>query len=319
MQFSASVSRPSLACKSLWPIIMTRHLTILLTILLFACSTNRPLTDKVRKQPKLLVPAPGVLWLKDNIYIDETEVTNLHYLEYCYWTFKSKPEKFKYLLLDTLKWSTDNYGSFKLSNYYLRHPSYRDYPVVGISYQQAVDYCKWRTDMVNCMLYNKQIGKKKWSFDSTINYPKKVLYRLPTFNEWTYAAHAGLDTILYPLGYVNLTTKRGQPINFTQEYYNLFLRPRLPFLRTKDNFTTRPCPTHEVKNGGFPNKYGLYNLIGNVSEMISDSLVVGLNFKTTLEGKPLYSENYKIESALKYKQQEIWIGFRCVCEILATE
>jgi formylglycine-generating enzyme required for sulfatase activity len=116
-----------------------------------------------------------------------------------------------------------------------------------------------------------------------------------------------------------LTTKKGQPINFTQEYYNLFLRPDLPFLRENNYYTARPCPTHHVKTGSFPNKFGLYNLIGNVSEMISDSLVVGLNFKTTLEGKPLYSEDYKIESTLKYKQQEIWIGFRCVCEILVTE
>ena len=34
-------------------------------------------------------------------------------------------------------------------NYYLRHPAYRDYPVVGVSWRQANDFCKWRTDSVN--------------------------------------------------------------------------------------------------------------------------------------------------------------------------
>ena len=33
--------------------------------------------------------------------------------------------------------------------YYLRHPAYRDYPVVGVSWLQANDFCKWRTDRVN--------------------------------------------------------------------------------------------------------------------------------------------------------------------------
>ena len=309
----------SCSCESLWPIIMTRFITTLFLILAFGCSTNRPLDDNVRKQPKQIVAAPGVLWLKDNIYIDETEVTNLHYLEFYFWTLRNRPERIKNLILDSLSWSTDNYGSPELVNYYHKHPVYRDYPVVGISYQQAVDYCQWRTDMVNCMLYNTKKGNKNWKFDSTFNYPKEVNYRLPSFEEWTYAAHAGLDTSLYPLGYVNLTLKHGKPINYTQEYYNLFQRPETPFLIARNSKSTRPCPTNHVKFGSFPNKYGLYNLIGNVSEIVSDRLVVGLNFKTTLDGKPIYDQEYKLEHVLRYERPEVWIGFRCVCEILVKE
>jgi formylglycine-generating enzyme required for sulfatase activity len=298
---------------------MTRFIQALLFILVLGCSSNKTLTDSVRKQPKTVVPAPGVLWLKDNLYIDETEVTNFHYLEYYFWTLRNRPQKINGLLLDTARWVNDNYGTIELLKYYHRHPVYRDYPVVGISYEQAVDYCEWRTNMVNCLLYNRQKGEKKFSFDSTFDYPKQVLYRLPTLEEWTFAAHAGLDTTLYPLGYVNLTSKQGKPINFTQEYYNLFQRPQIPFFIARKSKSTRPCPTNHVKFGGVPNKYGLYNLIGNVSELVLDSLVVGLNFKTTLDGKPIYEKEYKLDEALNYKRPEVWIGFRCVCEILVKE
>ena len=34
-------------------------------------------------------------------------------------------------------------------DYYLRHPSYRDYPVVGVNWLQATNFCAWRTDRVN--------------------------------------------------------------------------------------------------------------------------------------------------------------------------
>ena len=36
--------------------------------------------------------------------------------------------------------------------YYFRHPAYNDYPIVGINWLQANDYCAWRTDRVNEMI-----------------------------------------------------------------------------------------------------------------------------------------------------------------------
>jgi gliding motility-associated lipoprotein GldJ len=38
---------------------------------------------------------------------------------------------------------------------YFRHPSFNDYPVVGISWDQANEYCKWRTDRANETLLMK--------------------------------------------------------------------------------------------------------------------------------------------------------------------
>ncbi len=41
-------------------------------------------------------------------------------------------------------------------NNYLRHPAFRDYPVVGVSWQQAVNFAKWRTERVNERLLERE-------------------------------------------------------------------------------------------------------------------------------------------------------------------
>ena len=88
-----------------------------------------------------------------SFYMDRTEVTNLHWLEYMHWMKrvynKSYPQVYKKSLPDTLAWRKTLGYREKYVEYYLRHPSYRDYPVVGVSWLQANDFCKWRTDRVN--------------------------------------------------------------------------------------------------------------------------------------------------------------------------
>ncbi len=88
-----------------------------------------------------------------SFYIDETEVTNLNYLEYLYWTDRvyqaDYPEVFVGALPDTLVWREKLAYNEPYVNYYLRHPSFRDYPVVGINWLQASNFCSWRSDRVN--------------------------------------------------------------------------------------------------------------------------------------------------------------------------
>ncbi len=87
-----------------------------------------------------------------SFYMDQTEVTNFQWLEYLYWisrAYESYPMVYKNALPDTLCWRSPLAFNEKYVDYYLRHPAYRDYPVVGISWLQANDFCKWRTDRVN--------------------------------------------------------------------------------------------------------------------------------------------------------------------------
>jgi sulfatase modifying factor 1 len=88
-----------------------------------------------------------------SFYMDQTEVRNLDYCEYLYWIRRvfsvDYPEVYLKSLPDTLVWRERLAYNEPYVEYYLRHPAYREYPVVGVNWVQANDYCAWRTDRVN--------------------------------------------------------------------------------------------------------------------------------------------------------------------------
>lgn len=87
-----------------------------------------------------------------SFYMDETEVRNIDWLEYLTWlrrVYTTYPEVYQKALPDTLVWRDQlGYNEPMVKNY-LRFPAYAEYPVVGVSWEQATDYCVWRTDRVN--------------------------------------------------------------------------------------------------------------------------------------------------------------------------
>lgn len=94
-----------------------------------------------------------------SFYMDETEVTNLMYLEYLDWLKKVFPpsdENYRKIyegaVPDTLVWRNRLGFNEVMTNNYLRHPAYAEYPVVGVSWIQAVEFSNWRTDRVNEMV-----------------------------------------------------------------------------------------------------------------------------------------------------------------------
>ncbi|MGB2245124.1 MAG: gliding motility lipoprotein GldJ [Flavobacteriaceae bacterium] len=98
-----------------------------------------------------------------SFYIDETEVTNLMYLEYLNWlqlVFPTDNPQYRQIyegaLPDTLVWRNQLGYVEELTSNYLRHPAYAEYPVVGVNWLQAVQFAEWRTDRVNEFILERE-------------------------------------------------------------------------------------------------------------------------------------------------------------------
>jgi formylglycine-generating enzyme required for sulfatase activity len=122
------------------------------------------------------------------IYASAYETSNSDYMSYLTWLQNNESqEAYKKAFPDTNVWVSGNEYREKLKTYYFLHPAYREYPVVGVTYDQAVAYCQWLTKIWNNSLPDKRI--------------KKVIFRLPTESEWETAAYGGKNHgIVYPWG-----------------------------------------------------------------------------------------------------------------------
>jgi hypothetical protein len=137
----------------------------LLSILIASCGIS-----KLREDVKFenLPAPPGTTELAPNVYFDKTEATNFHWHEYLYWTkrhFGADSKEYLEMMPDTTVWIKLDSIYRQQEDFYFWHPAYRDYPVVGISYQQAVNFCKWRSDRVmEYMLI--RYGVIEWNIDA---------------------------------------------------------------------------------------------------------------------------------------------------------
>jgi len=150
-----------------------------------------------------------------SFYMDEAEVTNSEYLLFVQYTkdvFPPEDPKFKHIytsvLPDTLVWRKGLGNTALLSENYLRHPAYADYPVVGVSWLQANQYCKWRTNAVNLkILMDKGVINNIWKMDS-IAFNGKDVFDTEVYLEKPYALFDG-DSTIYKKG-LPVPRKKGE-------------------------------------------------------------------------------------------------------------
>jgi len=161
-----------------------------------------------------------------SFYIDKSEVANVHYREYLHWLTRvfdpSDEANLKILeaaLPDTLVWRSELSYNEPLVEFYFRHPGFNDYPVVGVTWRQAHDFCLWRSDRVNENLLNKE------GFINKANLKPGAQQGENNFTTKSYLL--GLYTA--PPG--KIKTKKGEPKVTTASMESGVLLPdyRLPF------------------------------------------------------------------------------------------
>ncbi|WP_031428013.1 gliding motility lipoprotein GldJ [Flavimarina sp. Hel_I_48] len=134
-----------------------------------------------------------------SFYMDETEVTNLMYLEYLDYLKKVfPPTEANYrniyygALPDTLVWRNRLGFNETMTENYLRHPAYREYPVVGVSWIQAVEFSNWRTNRYNELLLEREgytAKGAKYTYDAEATFDTDTYLQAPTL------AYGGNDSI----------------------------------------------------------------------------------------------------------------------------
>ena len=135
-----------------------------------------------------------------SFYIDETEVTNLMYLEYLDWlkrVFPPDDENYGNIyasaLPDTLAWRNPLGFNEAMVKNYLRHPAFSEYPVVGVSWLQAVNFCKWRADRVNEKLLE---DADFTALNARLNITANQVFSTETYLKTPTSAYGGNDSIL---------------------------------------------------------------------------------------------------------------------------
>lgn len=263
-----------------------------------------------------------------SFYMDETEVSNQDYREYLHWLKRVYPaDKLKNnaALPDTTVWRKELGFNEPYVDNYLRHPAYSDYPVVGVSWDQATAYCKWRTDRVNEQvlidkgvlthdntqsgqnvfnskayltgLYAGTEGKKPMENPDgstrRVSWEDGVLlynYRLPTEAEWEYAAYGLIGNMDGEL----LTDRKLYPWNgayLRQDAKSDKGQMRANYVRGRGDMMGVAGALNDNAditakvNSYDPNDFGLYCMAGNVNEWVDD-VYRPLSFKDIEEFNP---------------------------------
>ncbi len=258
-----------------------------------------------------------------SFFMDETEVTNADYVAYLHWLNRVfgdiNPQKYLNALPDTLAWREPLAYNEPYVENYLRHPAYQNYPVVGVSWVQASDFARWRTDRVNEAILIRegiiefdpdQRGSNHFRTDAYLQGQHEVIpgpndegrrirwedglllpnYRLPTEAEWEYAALGLIGSTVEE----KILDRRVYP----WETRNLRSDQRRSMGQFKANFQRGPGDLSGVAGypnpgsditmpvGSFPpNDYGLFDMAGNVNEWVQD-VYRPLSFETVSDFRP---------------------------------
>lgn len=236
----------------------------------------------------------------NSFYMDQHEVRNIDWREYQAWLTavysKVAPEKIEKTKPDIKAWTEGLGENDPFMMNYFTHPSFNEYPVVCISWEQAADYCEWRTDRANELQLIKMGVIKAPDFkaiaqletlaevENTVFSSKRFFnsvqdnlaasyngmfydFRLPSEDEWEFAAYTRKKTD---------TEKSIKVYPWAKKSYGKITQRQQDQLKAHYNQENSPLNnvnvfSRTVPVGNYaPNDFGLYNMAGNVNEWVFD-------------------------------------------------
>lgn len=227
-----------------------------------------------------------------SFYISKFETTNQQYAQfYNEVAGPMRDEEKRLIACDSLGWLQVSNNCESLVNYYYKHPAYNNYPVVNISHEGAIQYCAW---------LQKKLQAQNPYYEIEI--------KLPSKDQWIYAAQGGRSNMMYPWGNYYLRNKKGEFLcNFKRVGDQLIVRNRQTGKPEVKEISTASLSsafyTAAVKSF-YPNDFGIYNFSGNVAELISEKgIAMGGSWND-------YGGDVQIRSEASYTGSSPTIGFR---------
>jgi formylglycine-generating enzyme required for sulfatase activity len=270
--------------------------------------------------------------IRGNIYASAHETTNREYMAFLdYLISNKKTDIYNICNFDLSKYDEPTKLMFEAyQNIPAIHTTqraaenYANFPVINISRQAAIEYCRWLTEQYN--------NNPKRNFH-------KIIFRLPTLNEWQIAALGYKDFKSWNLkenriecGHISVSKKvpKTEVVLGQEEFrypwgiaaYELRNSPVNKFDCYLGNFKTTgecKCPSNAKGDGYrmmapvaqyFPNNLGLFDVVGNVAEMIDEE-------GSACGGSWMQApEESTIESVIDFTAPNSWTGFRTFMEII---
>ena len=232
-------------------------------------------------------------------YMLETEVTNKAYNLFLNdLKAQGRTDDYEKACFRSENWYTPNHHNEAARCYYDSFPAYELYPAVNVPYEGAVLFCQWLTE---------KVGNPEWE------------YVLPSQLDWTWAASGGMTRAAYSMGGPFLTAADGTPYYHYQHVDDSWITRTDSGFQVVDNHPNTvstnfigsdiPYPAKSLRANG----YGLYNMCGNVAEMVSNpNMAVGGSWLD-----PGY--DIRIYSIKNYTQPSPQIGFRVIARKVAKE
>lgn len=265
---------------------------------------NKQVNEQFSFVPSGLVKLDADTFSVQSFLVSRTEVTNLEYRLFLEDLIaKGEHEKYAVAKIDSFNWSKGKAFNEKYVDYYHSHPAYENYPVVNISREGAQLYCEWLTEKYNALLPSDQ----------------RVTFRLPLKAEWVRAACGDNLNASYTWGGPYVRNAQGQILaNFVRigetsisrnEKGEFVVKPVYPDINDLKDQADITAPAKSYWKNGF----GIYNMNGNVAEMLND--------QNEVIGGSWYDAAYDIrnQSTQPYTGSSTTVGFRMVATINPSE